>query len=80
MDKDLAITMKNYREGSKKVSFDLLVELAKDIQNDRGLHNALVFNNWRKRNNLKHVQIKDIAYLFRIGLDENPEESIIKFI
>lgn len=72
--------MKNYKEGSKKVSFDLLVELAKDIQNDRGLHNALVFNNWRKRNNLNHVKIKDIAYLFRIDLDENPEESIIKFI
>lgn len=72
--------MKNYKEGSQKVSFDLLVELAKDIQNDRGLHNALVFNNWRKRNNLNHVQIKDIAYLFRIDLDENPEESIIKFI
>lgn len=72
--------MKNYREGSKKVSFDLLVELAKDIQNDKGLHNALVFNNWRKRNNLNHVQIKDIAYLFRIDLDANPEESLIKFI
>ena len=72
--------MKNYKEGSKKVSFDLLVELAKDIQNDRGLHNALVFNNWRKRNNLNHVKIKDIAYLFRIDLDENPEESLIKFI
>ena len=72
--------MKNYKEGSKKVPFDLLVELAKDIQNDRGLHNTLVFNNWRKRNNLNHVQIKDIAYLFRIDLDENPEESLIKFI
>lgn len=72
--------MKNYKEGSQKVSFDLLVELAKDIQNDRGLHNALVFNNWRKRNNLDHVQIKDIAYLFRIDLDKNPEESLIKFI
>lgn len=72
--------MKNYKEGSQKVSFDLLVELAKDIQNDRGLHNALVFNNWRKRNNLDHVQIKDIAYLFRIDLDKDPEESLIKFI
>jgi len=72
--------MERYAKASKNIPYDTLVELVRDIQNDKGLHNGAVFNSWRKRNNLTHVKIKDVSYLFRIDLDANPEESVIKFL
>jgi len=67
-------------EASRYIPYDIIVELVRDIQNDRGLHNGLVFNEWRRRNNMYHIQIKDISFLFEIDLDADPEESVIKLI
>lgn len=67
-------------EASRNIPYDKIVELVRDIQNDGGLHNGMVFNNWRDRNNLKHIKIKDISYLFEIDLDADPEEAVIKLI
>lgn len=70
----------NYMEASRYIPYDIIVELVRDIQNDRGLHNGLVFNEWRRRNNMYHIKIKDISFLFEIDLDADPEESVIKLI
>lgn len=70
----------NYMEASRNIPYDMIVELVRDIQNDKGLHNGLVFNEWRRRNNMHHIQIKDISFLFEIDLDADPEESVIKLI
>ena len=70
----------NYMEASRNIPYDMIVELVRDIQNDKGLHNGLVFNEWRRRNNMYHIQIKDISFLFEIDLDADPEESVIKLI
>ena len=70
----------NYMEASRNIPYDMIVELVRDIQNDKGLHNGLVFNEWRRRNKMYHIQIKDISFLFEIDLDADPEESVIKLI
>jgi hypothetical protein len=72
--------IERYAKVSRGISYDTLVELVRDIQNDKGLHNGAVFNSWKKRNNLRHVKIKDVSHLFQIDLDADPEESVIKFI
>lgn len=72
--------IENHMKASPNIPHEMLVELVKDVQNDGGLHNGTVFNNWKKRNNLEHIKIKDVSPLFQIDLDADPEESVNKLI
>jgi len=72
--------IENHTNVSRNIPHEMLVELVKDVQNDGGLHNGAVFNNWKRRNNLEHIKIKDVSPLFRINLDADPEEVVNKLI
>lgn len=44
---------------------EFLAELLTDFQTDGGLHNGLVFNNWRQRHGLTRVSIKEVSHLLK---------------